>query len=171
MDDEFLATLHPAIVGHLRPRGWSQEDAEDIASEAIERCLRMRKDHPGKTLAAGYLWTAVAHLAMDRYRHKRIVEKHQHEIERLWPEHCADDSGSGVVYREALELLGSYLKPRAVRALNLIVAGYDQESISRMTGMSMHSLKQVLRRARRSTRGRRELWREQGWTSSSRLAS
>ncbi len=160
--DDFLLEAHPKIVAKLMPRGWSRVDAEDIASEAIEKCLRMQRDHPEKTLTTGYLWTAVYNLMTDRLKHRRLVEKHRHEIEELTPRSHTDDY-SGIVYREALNLLGTYLKPRVVRVLNLIVAGYDHQSITEKTGMSRYVVRNVIKDTKKKTKQREDFWRSRGY--------
>lgn len=145
-----IATLRPQLKdAALRITG-SDDEADDLAQEALMRLWTMRHTldtHPNpKALAL----TMVRHMAIDHVRHRQLEQGH------LAREPMADDVAARAEQHDDVRLvreIAQRLPPLQAQVLRMKeVEGYDTDEIAAITATSTDNVRQLLSRARRTIR-------------------
>jgi RNA polymerase sigma factor (sigma-70 family) len=131
------------LVGYLRSRLGSEQEAKEVAQEAYVRVLQLHE--PGTPgLLRAYLFKTAANLAIDRLRHRRVRQRSE-EQPQLFEELNttrgeSDDPAEQLLAREQVDQLLGYLQElpaKCQRVMNLHrFEGVSQREVSVRLGIS-----------------------------------
>jgi RNA polymerase sigma-70 factor (ECF subfamily) len=131
------------LVGYLRSRLGSLQEAKEIAQEAYVRLLQLHE--PGTPgLLRAYLFKTASNLAIDRLRHRRVRQRSE-EQPQLFEELNttrgeSDDPAEQLLAREQADRLLGYLQELPIKCQKVInlhrVEGISQLDVSARLGMS-----------------------------------
>jgi RNA polymerase sigma factor (sigma-70 family) len=131
------------LVGYLRSRLGSEQEAKEVAQEAYVRVLQLHQ--PGKPgLLRAYLFKTATNLAIDRLRHRRVRQRSEEQPQLFEELHTTrgglDDPAEQLLARErADELLGflQELPTQCQQVMNLHrFEGDSQRDVAVRLGMS-----------------------------------
>ena len=131
------------LVGYLRSRLGSEQEAKEVAQEAYVRVLQLHE--PGTPgLLRAYLFKTASNLAIDRLRHRRVRQRSE-EQPQLFEELNttrgeSDDPAEQLLAREQADRLLGYLQELPIKCQQVInlhrVEGFSQLDVSARLGMS-----------------------------------
>ena len=131
------------LVGYLRSRLGSEQEAKEVAQEAYVRVLQLHE--PGAPgLLRAYLFKAAANLAVDRLRHRRVRQRSEEQpqlFEELNPTGGElDDPAEQLLAREQADQLLRILQElpaKCQQVMNLHrFEGASQRDVSMRLGIS-----------------------------------
>lgn len=135
-----IERIRPQVLGVARRLCPSREDAEDIAQEALIKAWRHAPSHP-----LPYALRCVATIRVDRARKASRRVKTAPINEQI----AADPFADEVDERETLRRVDAQM-PEALQGLLLLEwAGYTQQEIGEMLGISKQAANRRLAKARR----------------------
>lgn len=124
------------LVGYLRSRLGSLQEAKEIAQEAYVRVLQLHE--PGTPgLLRAYLFKTAANLAIDRLRHRRVRQRSE-EQPQLFEELNTtrgelDDPAEQLLAREQADQLLGYLQELPIKCQQVM-------NLHRFEGVSQHDV-------------------------------
>jgi RNA polymerase sigma-70 factor (ECF subfamily) len=134
---ELFREHNRVLVGYLRSRLGSEQEAKEVAQEAYVRVLQLHE--PGTPgLLRAYLFKTAANLAIDRLRRRRVRQRSE-EQPRLFQELNAardelDDPAEQLLARERVEQLLGYLQELPVKCQQVMnlhrFEGVSQRDVS-----------------------------------------
>jgi RNA polymerase sigma factor (sigma-70 family) len=134
---ELFREHNRVLVGYLRSRLGSEQEAKEVAQEAYVRVLQSHE--PGTPgLLRAYLFKTAANLAIDRLRRRRVRQRSE-EQPRLFQELNAardelDDPAEQLLARERVEQLLGYLQELPVKCQQVMnlhrFEGVSQRDVS-----------------------------------------
>jgi RNA polymerase sigma factor (sigma-70 family) len=140
---ELFREHNRVLVGYLRSRLGSLQEAKEIAQEAYVRLLQLHE--PGTPgLLRAYLFKTASNLAIDRLRHRRVRQRSE-EQPQLFEELNttrgeSDDPAEQLLAREQADRLLGYLQELPIKCQQVInlhrVEGFSQLDVSARLGMS-----------------------------------
>ena len=140
---ELFREHNRVLVGYLRSRLGSLQEAKEIAQEAYVRLLQLHE--PGTPgLLRAYLFKTASNLAIDRLRHRRVRQRSE-EQPQLFEElntsrGKSDDPAEQLLAREQAEQLLGYLQELPIKCQQVInlhrVEGISQLDVSARLGIS-----------------------------------
>jgi RNA polymerase sigma factor (sigma-70 family) len=140
---ELFRENNRVLVGYLRSRLGSLQEAKEIAQEAYVRLLQLHK--PGAPgLLRAYLFKTASNLAIDRLRHRRVRQRSEGQPQ-LFEELNAtrgesDDPAEQLLAREQADRLLGYLQELPIKCQQVIslhrVEGISQLDVSARLGIS-----------------------------------
>jgi RNA polymerase sigma factor (sigma-70 family) len=140
---ELFREHNRVLVGYLRSRLGSLQEAKEIAQEAYVRLLQLHE--PGTPgLLRAYLFKTASNLAIDRLRHRRVRQRSE-EQPQLFEELNttrgeSDDPAEQLLAREQADRLLGYLQELPIKCQKVInlhrVEGISQLDVSARLGMS-----------------------------------
>lgn len=152
--DEFSAWW-PRLVANAYRRTGSRAEAEDLASEAVERALKAERR--GQEINHGYCFRAIQTQVLDEARRRVSFgpPASLDEIEpNLGPAARTDVAAAVADSSDAARLLG-HMTAGQRRVVILTAAGYSQPEIAAGIGTTVDGVKQMITRARIQARQRR----------------
>jgi RNA polymerase sigma factor (sigma-70 family) len=130
-----------ALVGYLRARLRSEQEAKEVAQEAYVRLLQLQK--PGTPgLLRAYLFKTATNIATDRLRHRGVRQRAaQVELfESLSASSTSDDPAEQLLARERTEQLLRCLEELPARCRQVFqmhrLEGLDQRAVADRIGVS-----------------------------------
>ena len=130
-----------ALIGYLRARLRSEQEAKEVAQEAYVRLLQLQK--PGTPgLFRAYLFKTATNIAIDRLRHRRVQQRaEQAELfEALSESSSADDPAAQLLARERTQQLLRCLEELPARCRQVFqmhrLEGLDQCAVAERAGVS-----------------------------------
>lgn len=142
----------------------NEEDAKDMAQEALLRVFRSIKDFKGQSSFSTWLYRIVTNVCLDELR-KRKNEKYismdssiQTEEGELHLELCSDKETPEIAYErtEQMELIKNAIRNLSEEYRSVIVLrdiqGFSYEEISNMLDCSLGTVKSRINRARNMLR-------------------
>ncbi len=130
-----------ALIGYLRARLRSEQEAKEVAQEAYVRLLQLQK--PGTPgLFRAYLFKTATNIAIDRLRHRRVQQRaEQAELfEALSESSSADDPAAQLLARERTQQLLRCLEELPARCRPVFqmhrLEGLDQCAVAERAGVS-----------------------------------
>ena len=146
MDGETLLTWRRELVSHLLRWG-AAEDAEDLASEAVFKCLRGERH--GAQVTWGYLYTTGRNLMIDTYR-LRDYRGAPVYLSASPPTPAVETSALETVeVAEMLDHFMSDLHPKQRLVFERWLLGWPHAAIAADLHISETASKHILHRARR----------------------
>jgi RNA polymerase sigma factor (sigma-70 family) len=140
---ELFREHNRVLVGYLRSRLGSLQEAKEIAQEAYVRLLQLHE--PGTPgLLRAYLFKTASNLAIDRLRHRRVRQRSE-EQPQLFEELNttrgeSDDPAEQLLASEQADRLLGYLQELPIKCQQVInlhrVEGISQLDVSARLGMS-----------------------------------
>ena len=140
---ELFRQHNRVLVGYLRSRLGSLQEAKEIAQEAYVRLLQLHE--PGTPgLLRAYLFKTASNLAIDRLRHRRVRQRSE-EQPQLFEELNttrgeSDDPAEQLLAREQADRLLGYLQELPIKCQQVInlhrLEGISQIDVSARLGMS-----------------------------------
>ena len=140
---ELFREHNRVLVGYLRSRLGSLQEAKEIAQEAYVRLLQLHE--PGTPgLLRAYLFKTASNLAIDRLRHRRVRQRSE-EQPQLFEElntsrGKSDDPAEQLLAREQAEQLLGYLQELPIKCQQVMnlhrVEGISQLDVSARLGIS-----------------------------------
>lgn len=140
---ELFREHNRVLVGYLRSRLGSLQEAKEIAQEAYVRLLQLHE--PGAPgLLRAYLFKTASNLAIDRLRHRRVRQRSE-EQPQLFEElnttrRESDDPAEQLLAREQADRLLGYLQELPIKCQQVInlhrVEGISQLDVSARLGIS-----------------------------------
>jgi RNA polymerase sigma factor (sigma-70 family) len=140
---ELFRQHNRVLVGYLRSRLGSLQEAKEIAQEAYVRLLQLHE--PGTPgLLRAYLFKTASNLAIDRLRHRRVRQRSE-EQPQLFEELNttrgeSDDPAEQLLASEQADRLLGYLQELPIKCQQVInlhrVEGISQLDVSARLGMS-----------------------------------
>jgi RNA polymerase sigma-70 factor (ECF subfamily) len=140
---ELFREHNRVLVGYLRSRLGSLQEAKEVAQEAYVRVLQLHK--PGAPgLLRAYLFTTAANLAIDRLRHRRVRQRSE-EQPQLFEELNttrgeSDDPAEQLLAREQADQLLGYLQELPIKCQQVMnlhrFEGISQLDVSARLGIS-----------------------------------
>jgi RNA polymerase sigma factor (sigma-70 family) len=131
------------LVGYLRSRLGSEQEAKEVAQEAYVRVLQLHQ--PGAPgLLRAYLFKTAANLAIDRLRHRRVMRRSE-EQPQLFEELNTtrgdlNDPAEQLLAREQAEQLLRFLQELPAKCQEVLslhrFEGISQRDVSLRLGMS-----------------------------------
>src|ERR1700722_4136812 len=111
------------LVGYLRSRLGSEQEAKEVAQEAYVRVLQLHE--PGAPgLLRAYLFKAASNLAIDRLRHRRVRQRSEEQPQLFEELNTArgqsDDPPEQPLVREQAEQLLGYLQELPIKCQQVI---------------------------------------------------
>lgn len=131
------------LVGYLRSRLGSEQEAKEVAQEAYVRVLQLHE--PGAPgLLRAYLFKTAANLAVDRLRHRRVRQRSEEQpqlFEELNPTGGElDDPAEQLLAREQADQLLRILQELPVKCQQVMnlhrFEGASQRDVSLRLGIS-----------------------------------
>jgi len=131
------------LVGYLRSRLGSEQEAKEVAQEAYVRVLQLHE--PGAPgLLRAYLFKTAANLAVDRLRHRRVRQRSEEQpqlFEELNPTRGElDDPAEQLLAREQADQLLRILQELPVKCQQVMnlhrFEGVSQRDVSLRLGIS-----------------------------------
>ena len=131
------------LVGYLRSRLGSEQEAKEVAQEAYVRVLQLHE--PGAPgLLRAYLFKTAANLAVDRLRHRRVRQRSEEQpqlFEELNPTGGElDDPAAQLLAREQADQLLRILQELPVKCEQVMnlhrFEGASQRDVSLRLGIS-----------------------------------
>jgi RNA polymerase sigma factor (sigma-70 family) len=131
------------LVGYLRSRLGSEQEAKEVAQEAYVRVLQLHE--PGAPgLLRAYLFKTAANLAVDRLRHRRVRQRSEEQpqlFEELNPTGGElDDPAEQLLEREQADQLLRILQELPVKCQQVMnlhrFEGASQRDVSLRLGIS-----------------------------------
>ena len=123
------------LVGYLRSRLGSEQEAKEVAQEAYVRLLQLQE--PGTpSLLRAYLFKTAANLAIDRLRHRSVryrVEEQPEFVEQLTTSGAADDPAEKLLESELADQLLGYLQELPTTCQQVF-------NLHRFEGVSQHEV-------------------------------
>lgn len=130
-----------ALVGYLRARLRSEQEAKEVAQEAYVRLLQLQT--PGTPgLFRAYLFKTATNIATDRLRHRRVQQRAaQAELfDGLSSSSTSDDPADQLLARERTEQLLRCLEELPARCCQVFrmhrLEGLDQRTAAARAGVS-----------------------------------
>jgi RNA polymerase sigma factor (sigma-70 family) len=140
---ELFREHNRVLVGYLRSRLGSLQEAKEIAQEAYVRLLQLHE--PGTPgLLRAYLFKTASNLAIDRLRHRRVRQRSE-EQPQLFEELNttrgeSDDPAEQLLAREQADRLLGYLQELPIKCQQVInlhrLEGISQLDVSARLGIS-----------------------------------
>jgi RNA polymerase sigma-70 factor (ECF subfamily) len=131
------------LVGYLRSRLGSEQEAKEVAQEAYVRVLQLHE--PGAPgLLRAYLFKTAANLAVDRLRHRRVQQRSE-EQSQLFEELNAtggelDDPAEQLLAREQADQLLRFLQELPIKCQQVMnlhrFEGISQRDVAVRLGIS-----------------------------------
>jgi RNA polymerase sigma factor (sigma-70 family) len=131
------------LVGYLRSRLGSEQEAKEVAQEAYVRVLQLHE--PGAPgLLRAYLFKTAANLTVDRLRHRRVRERSE-EQPQLFEELNTtrgelDDPAEQLLAREQAEQLLRFLQELPIKCQQVMdlhrFEGISQRDVAVRLGLS-----------------------------------
>jgi RNA polymerase sigma factor (sigma-70 family) len=131
------------LVGYLRSRLGSEQEAKEVAQEAYVRVLQLHE--PGAPgLLRAYLFKTAANLTVDRLRHRRVRQRSE-EQPRLFEELNTtrgelDDPAEQLLAREQAEQLLRFLQELPIKCQQVMdlhrFEGISQRDVAVRLGLS-----------------------------------
>jgi RNA polymerase sigma factor (sigma-70 family) len=131
------------LVGYLRSRLGSEQEAKEVAQEAYVRVLQLHE--PGAPgLLRAYLFKTAANLAVDRLRHRRVQQRSE-EQSQLFEELNAtggelDDPAEQLLAREQADQLLRFLQELPIKSQQVMnlhrFEGISQRDVAVRLGIS-----------------------------------
>jgi len=140
---ELFREHNRVLVGYLRSRLGSLQEAKEIAQEAYVRLLQLNE--PGTSgLLRAYLFKTASNLAIDRLRHRRVRQRSEEQPQLFEELNTArgqsDDPAEQLLAREQAEQLLGYLQELPIKCQQVInlhrVEGISQLDVSARLGIS-----------------------------------
>jgi RNA polymerase sigma factor (sigma-70 family) len=155
-----------ALVGYLRARLRSEQEAKEVAQEAYVRLLQLQK--PGTPgLFRAYLFKTATNIATDRLRHRLVRQRaEQAELfEGLSVSSAAQDPADQLLARERAEQLRRCLQELPVRCRQIFqmhrLEGLSQRAVADRAGVSERMVRRYVTYALVYCRLRLDGWSEQ----------
>jgi RNA polymerase sigma factor (sigma-70 family) len=130
-----------ALVGYLRARLRSEQEAKEVAQEAYVRLLQLQK--PGTPgLLRAYVFKTATNIATDRLRHRRVRQRaEQAELfEGLSASNHSNDPADQLLARERTEQLRRSLEELPAKCRQIFhmhrLEGLDQRAVADRAGVS-----------------------------------
>jgi len=140
---ELFREHNRVLVGYLRSRLGSLQEAKEIAQEAYVRLLQLHE--PGTPgLLRAYLFKTASNLAIDRLRHRRVRQRSE-EQPQLFEELNttrgeSDDPAEQLLAREQADQLLGYLQELPIKCQQVMnlhrFEGISQLDVSARLGIS-----------------------------------
>jgi RNA polymerase sigma factor (sigma-70 family) len=140
---ELFREHNRVLVGYLRSRLGSEQEAKEVAQEAYVRVLQLHE--PGTPgLLRAYLFKTAANLAIDRLRHRRVRQRSEEQPQLFEELNTTSgesaDPAERLMAREQVEQLLGYLQElpsKCQQVMNLHrFEGVSQRDVSLRLGIS-----------------------------------
>ena len=140
---ELFREHNRVLLGYLRSRLGSLQEAQEVAQEAYVRVLQLHEPGPPGLLRA-YLFKTATNLAIDRLRHRRVRQRSE-EQPQLFEELNntrgeSDDPAEQLLAREQADQLLGYLQELPIKCRQVMnlhrFEGISQRDVSTRLGMS-----------------------------------
>jgi RNA polymerase sigma-70 factor (ECF subfamily) len=148
---ELFREHNSVLVGYLRSRLGSLQEAKEIAQEAYVRLLQLHE--PGTPgLLRAYLFKTASNLAIDRLRHRRVRHRSE-EQPQLFEELNttrgeSDDPAEQLLAREQADQLLGYLQELPIKCQQVMnlhrFEGISQLDVSARLGMSARMVRRYV---------------------------
>jgi RNA polymerase sigma factor (sigma-70 family) len=136
------------LVGYLRSRLGSEQEAKEVAQEAYVRVLQLHE--PGAPgLLRAYLFKTAANLAVDRLRHRRVRQRSEDQAQLFEELNTTrgevDDPAEQLLAREQADQLLRFLQELPIKCQQVM-------SLHRFEGISQRDVAVRLRISERMVR-------------------
>lgn len=140
MIERVYMEYYPKIMGYVRSKLSSQQEAEDISSSIMLKIIKgLPLFDPEKAALSTWIYTITRNTLTDYYRSRRIHEQLEEDIA------CDTDDFDEILREEQLEELAEALEKLSYRERNVILlhyySGISLKEISVSMGMSYSNLK------------------------------
>jgi RNA polymerase sigma factor (sigma-70 family) len=131
------------LVGYLRSRLGSEQEAKEVAQEAYVRVLQLHE--PGAPgLLRAYLFKTAANLAVDRLRHRRVQQRSEEQPQLFEELNTAggdlDDPAEQLLAREQADQLLRFLQELPIKCQQVLnlhrLEGISQRDVAVRLGIS-----------------------------------
>jgi RNA polymerase sigma factor (sigma-70 family) len=131
------------LVGYLRSRLGSEQEAKEVAQEAYVRVLQLHE--PGAPgLLRAYLFKTAANLAVDRLRHRRVQQRSEEQPQLFEELNTAggdlDDPAEQLLAREQADQLLRFLQELPIKCQQVLnlhrFEGISQRDVAVRLGIS-----------------------------------
>lgn len=142
---QIFETYYPKIYRYLYYRVKTKEDAEDLTSEVFVRLVKSIKNQEGNFEA--WLYRIAQNILVDYYRRK-AVRKDSPLNEEILETATSQDKDEPILTEDELRRVIEILTEEQKEIIILkFIEGYDNESISQITGKSIGAVKALQFRA------------------------
>jgi RNA polymerase sigma-70 factor (ECF subfamily) len=138
-----------ALVGYLRARLRSEQEAKEVAQEAYVRLLQLHK--PGTPgLIRAYLFKTATNIATDRLRHRRVRQRAERAelFESLSVSSTSNDPAEQLLARERTEQLLRCLEELPARCCQIFqmhrLEGLEQRAVADRVGVSERMVRRYI---------------------------
>jgi RNA polymerase sigma factor (sigma-70 family) len=140
---ELFREHNRVLVGYLRSRLGSEQEAKEVAQEAYVRVLQLHE--PGRAgLLRAYLFKTAANLAIDRLRHRRVRQRSEEQLQLFEELNTSrgesDDPAEQLLAREQADQLLGYLQELPIKCQQVMnlhrFEGISQRDVSVRLGIS-----------------------------------
>lgn len=156
--DSFLREEREALVGFLRNRTATEEDAQDAAQESLARLVRYRESQPQESWKA-LLYRIAVNIANDqsRYRQRRQTGNHVPLDQAEFVLHSDDPPMDELlIQRQELARIGAVIErlPPRCREIYLLsrIEGMKNAEIARHCAISLKAVEKHMTRAMAAVR-------------------